>query len=120
MEGKTMHVIVKDIAKDRSRQEEKYYHAVVVRMVAEAMDIADQEAHELLKKMFLTVEEKTSTGFRFRRVLSTTDLSDKAYRNYWENIIRWAAQPTDDEGLGPSSGLGLSIPYPNEMDYDHF
>lgn len=125
--GKEMQVIVKPWTKDRSRQEEKFYHAVVVKMVAEAMEIERQEAHEMLKGMFLRTEEskivkrQTTTGekefkIRYERVMSTTELSDKAYREYWEQCIRWAALPTKD-GLGPDSGLELFIPYPNEVDY---
>ena len=86
-------------------------------MVAEAMDIADQEAHELLKKLFLTIEETSPHGFRYTRILSTTELSDKAYRDYWEKCVRWAAQPTLEDGLSVNSGLELSIPMPNEVDY---
>ncbi len=119
-EGKQVHVIVKDISKDRSRQEEKFYHAVVVRMVAEEMFITDQESHEFLKAMFLKVEEKTPGGYRYTRILSTTELSDKAYRRYWEDCIRWAALPTLEDGLGPKSGLSLYIPMPNEVDYDDY
>lgn len=116
-EGKEMHLVIRHIHKDRSRQEEKFYHAVVVRMVAGAMDISDQEAHELLKKLFLTSEEKSPKGFRYTRTLSTTELTDREYREYWEKCIRWAALPTKEDGLGPDSGLGLYIPYPNEVDY---
>ena len=117
-EGKDMELIVKHVVKDRSRQEEKFYHAVVVRMVAEAMDIADQEAHEFLKKLFLTVEEMSPTGFRYTRVMSTTELSDKAYREYWEKCIKWAALPPAEDGLSVESGIELYIPYPNEVDYE--
>ena len=115
-EGKAMHLIVKDVHKERSRQEEKYYHAVVVRMVAGAMDIPDQEAHALLKGLFLRVEEKGKYG-RYERTMSTTELSDRAYREYWEKCVKWAALPTEPEGLGPSSGLSLYIPAPNEVSY---
>ena len=118
LEGKEMHLILKRITKDRSRQEEKFYHAVVVRMVAEEMSIVDQEAHELLKKMFLVTEARTPSGLRYNRVLSTTELNDRAYRKFWEDCIRWAALPTKEEGLNPDSGLGLYIPYPNEVDYE--
>lgn len=116
--GREMELILKDRAKDRSRQEEKYYHAVVVRMVAEAMEIGRQEAHEFLKRLFLTIEDKTTSGIRYRRSMSTTELSDKAYRDYWERVILWAAQPTEDRGLDESSGLDLVIPYPNEVFYN--
>ena len=123
-EGKTLSVVVKNWTKDRSRQEEKFYHAVVVRLVAEAMSITDQEAHEFLKKMWLTVEEsfrrKDGTRVGYKRVMSTTELSDGAYRMYWEQCIRWAALPTKASGLGPDSGLELVIPYPKEVDYSNY
>lgn len=116
-EGKEMHLILKDIYKERSRPEEKFYHAVVVRMVAGAMDISDREAHELLKGLWLRVEEKGKYG-RYERVMSTTELTDKAYREYWEECIRWAALPTLPEGLSQKSGLELFIPTPNMVDYE--
>lgn len=120
LEGKEMHIILKDRTTDRSRQEEKYYHAVVVRMIAEEMCVTEQETHEFLKKMFLTVEEKSNNGYRYERVQSTTELTDKSYREYWKKCQRWAALPTGDEGLGPDSGLNLYIPDPNEVDYSTF
>lgn len=123
LEGKdNLQLILKRKVKSRSRQEEKFYHAVVVRMVASHMDITDQEAHEMLKKMFLRTEERTlmvnGKAVRYERTMSTTELGDKAYREYWENCIKWASLPTQEDGLGPNSGLGLYIPYPNEADWD--
>lgn len=118
-EGKEGTLVVRKPVKERSRQEEKFYHAVVVRMVAEAMEIMPQEAHEILKNMFLRVEETSPAGFRYYRSLSTTELSDASYREYWEKIIRWASLPTGEDGLGPDSGLEIYIPYPNEVDYEN-
>lgn len=120
LEGKDIEIIVKPKSKHRSRQEEKFYHAVVVRMVADAMELMDEEAHQFLKSLFLRQEECSVTGFRYERILSTTELEAKAYREYWEQCIRWAALPTDDEGLSQTSGLGLYIPYPNEVDYTFY
>lgn len=118
-EGKRKVIILKDEVKDLSRQEEKFYHAVPKIMIAEAMDVSDDEAHEFLKGMFLKIEERSTAGYRYTRILSTTELSDKAYRAYWEQCIKWAALPTLEDGLGPDSGLGLYIPYPNEVDYEN-
>jgi hypothetical protein len=124
-EGKdNLQLIIKRKVKGRSRQEEKFYHAVVVRMIAAHMDITDQEAHDFLKNLWLKkeVRQKLQDGrvVRYERTGSTTELGDKAYREYWQTCIKWAALPTKDEGLGPDSGLGLVIPYPNEVWYDEY
>ena len=116
--GREGDIILKDKVKDRSRAEEKYFHAVVVKSVAEAMDITPDDAKSFLKELFLKVEEKSAKGFRYTRVLSTTELSDKAYRKFWEDCVKWAALPTKDTGLAEDSGLGLYIPKPNEVDYE--
>jgi ribosomal protein S25 len=51
--GKKADLILKKQVKDRSRQEEKYFHGVVCQMIAEEMGIAPQEAKEFLKELFL-------------------------------------------------------------------
>lgn len=114
-------MIIKKKIKNRSRQEEKYYHAVPVKFVAEAMDITRDEAHEFLKAMFLKSEESVvlpdGSIVRYERIMSTTELSDARYREYWEEVIRWAALPTLEDGLHKGSGLELYIPYPNEVEW---
>lgn len=117
-----MELIVRPARKERSRQEEKYYHGVVCQKVAEAMGITRMEAHKFLASMFLRMEEKVvlpgGKTIRYWRVMSTTELNDKRYDEYiFQEIIPWAALATADEGLGPDSGLGLYIPLPNEVDY---
>ena len=103
------------------KQEEKFYHAVVVSMVSDAMGITRDNAHNFLKGLFLKIEERSKAGkYRYERILSTTELSDKAYREYWEKCIMWAAQPTGPDGLNQESGLDLYIPYPNEVDYKNW
>jgi len=115
---KELQVVVKPYSKSRSRQEEKFYHAVVVRLIAGEMELTDNEVHEFLKSLFLTTEERSTSGkFRYHRTLSTTELNDKAYREYWEQCIRWAALPTKPSGLSQDSGLSLYIPYPREVSY---
>lgn len=124
LEGKeNLQLTIKRRVKPRSRHVEKYYYAVPLRMIADAMNIADQEAHEFLKNLFLKVEESTVTKdgkvARYERVMSTTELGDKRYMEYvFQEVLPWAAKPTQDDGLGIDSGLGLYIPNPNECDYD--
>ena len=118
--GKTLDITIKPEMAHRSRQEEKFYHAVVVRLIAEAMSIGDQEAHEFLKGLFLKTEERTPGGHRFERVLSTTELTDTAYREYWQKCQRWAGLATNPAGLSEDSGLELFIPDPNSVDYESY
>lgn len=122
-EGKeNLQLVIKRKVKTRSRQEEKFYHAVPVKFVAEAMDITREEAHEFLKNMLLRTEERMVTEdgkvVRYERTMSTTELGDQAYREYWGDVIKWASLPTDDGGLSRTSGLGIYIPEPNEVDWD--
>ena len=118
--GKEMDIILKNRVKDRSRQEEKYYWAVVVRCVADEMGIGREEAHRLMSELFLKIEEKTESGIRYTRVMSTTELGDKRYDEYiFKECVPWAARPTEDGGLSEGSGLGLYLPLPNEVDYEN-
>lgn len=125
--AKEVDVIVKDPVSDRSRQEEKYYHAVVCARVGEALSITRREAHEFLARMFLTVEEKTELPdkrtLRYTRVMSTTELGDKRYDHYvFKECVPWASLPTPEEGeeLDHEHGLGIYIPLPNEVDYEQY
>lgn len=121
-----MQMVVRPFVKHRSRQEEKYYHAVVVQSVADAMDCDPAYAHDFLRGLFLTVEESTiresdKKKIRYTRVRSTTELSDKEYHSYiFEKCVPWAGRPTEDYGLDQESGLGLYIPTPNEVDWSQY
>jgi len=121
MEGKEVILSIRELQKERSRQEEKYYHGVVVEMIADTMSIQHDEAHDFLRSLFLKTEEscilQDGTVLRYERIRSTTELDDKEYREYWNKCVNWAALPTED-GLNINSGLGLIIPLPHEVDYD--
>lgn len=123
-EGKIMSLVLKPYTKRRSRQEEKYYHAVVVRMIADEMGETDDNTHNLLRGLFLEREKsavlENGEVIRYTRILSTTELNDKQYREYWKQCVDWAAQPTKDTGLAQDSGIKLYIPLPNETDYDDY
>lgn len=120
---KEMGVTIKPYRKNRSRQQEKYYHAVPKVMVAEEMGIAPEEAHDFLCKLFLTVEESKEINgklVRYERVKSTTELDTIQYNEFCKNIRQWASLPTQDHGLDRDSGLELYIPEPNEADYENY
>ncbi len=117
-------LVIKPESKSRSRQEEKYYHAVVCKMIGEAMSITAHEAHQFLSKMFLTIVERKTMAdgriVRYERTRSTTELDNKQYDSYiFDDCVRWAAKPTLEDGLGVDSGIELYIPLPNEVEYDY-
>jgi len=116
-------VVVKKKSKYRSRKEEKYYHAVVCKYVAEALSITRDEAHKMLKRLHARTMEKSELpngkSVRYKRVMSTTEMNENEYHEYvFERCIPWAALPTKDEGLGADSGLELYIPLPDEVDVE--
>ena len=120
-EKENMSIILKPYRKQRSRQEEKYYHAVTKMMIAEALGMYPEEAHTFLCNLLLTIEEsKVINGktVRFKRTRSTTELDNVEYQDFWKRANQWASLPTQDGGLDIDSGLGLYIPDPNEADWE--
>lgn len=112
LEGRdNLQLIVKRKVKPRSRQIEKYYHAVPIRMIAAEMGITDEEAHDMCKNMFLreekSYERKDGVMVRYTRTGSTTELGDKRYYEYvFDEVVPWASRE-----------LNLYIPHPNEADW---
>ena len=87
----------------RSNQQNRYYHSVVVRMIADEVGYtSDDECHEDLKRKFnpkvSQIDGETYGG-------STKELDTKSFEDYLEMIRAWA-----------SFFLCLSIPTPNEVD----
>lgn len=103
-EGKRVRVKVELFRNRRSSEQNKYYHAVVVPMVGEAMGEADNETvHEILKAKF-NYEILVIGAEELLKPLSTAKLDTKAFSEYIEKIRTWAA-----------SFLGLYIPDPGEV-----
>jgi hypothetical protein len=91
-EGQRIEVILRARNVSRSDQQNKYYHGVVVSMIADHLGYEKEEMHELLKKQF--------------KVESTARLKTAEFKEYVDDIVRWAA-----------SDLGIPIPDPHEIDY---
>lgn len=95
--------------KTRSLQQNKYYHSVVVPMVFDGLRDAGftirhtDDAHEVLKNLFLKVREEKG-GIAIERVRSTTELSTTEFNEYIQFIQVWAIDY-----------LNISIPLPNEQ-----
>lgn len=77
---------------ERSDQQNSYYWAIVVGMLADHIGNEKEEMHEILKQKF--------------KIKSTATLKTKEFEEYIANIVRFAA-----------SELHFVIPSPNEVDY---
>lgn len=97
---------------NRSIQQNRYYHGVVVPIVKDGLrDVGfseirtSEDAHEVLKYLFLKkriVNEET--GEVIEKLGSTAKLSTIEFNEYVDEIIRWSAEY-----------LGIQIPLPNEQ-----
>lgn len=84
--------------KNRSIQQNKYYHGVVCKLVAGYTGYTPDESHQEMAKLFLSYEKN---GKRF--VKSTTKLKTVEFEEYMESCRRFAAME-----------LQIYIPLPNE------
>tara|TARA_Y100001973_G_scaffold91274_1_gene139743 strand:+ start:500 stop:904 length:405 start_codon:yes stop_codon:yes gene_type:complete len=105
-EGKNVYITIREQKNRRSLNLNSYYWAVVVRLVSNETGYDKEEAHEILKSMFLRTRYQIK-GIWVDGMKSTTKLSNQEMTEYIEEIKRFA-----------SSSLGLYIPDPNEVEYE--
>jgi len=110
LNGKNVEVTVAEKGKRRTIQSNKYYWAVVVKMICDenGSDFNNEQErnliHEILKQMFAPKKE-----IKWRNEIkivpcSTTELLTTEFSEYIESIKRWA-----------SMELNLVIPDPEEI-----
>jgi hypothetical protein len=105
-EGKNVYITIREQKNRRSLNLNSYYWAVVVKLVSNETGYDKEEAHEILKSMFLRTRYQIK-GIWVDGMKSTTKLSNQEMTEYIEEIKRFA-----------SSSLGLYIPDPNEVEYE--
>ena len=105
-EGKNVYITIREQKNRRSLNLNSYYWAVVVRLVSNETGYDKEEAHEILKSMFLRTKYQIK-GIWVDGMKSTTKLSNQEMNDYIEEVKRFA-----------SSSLGLYIPDPNEVEYE--
>jgi azurin len=84
----------------RSGAQNRFYHAVVVRTLADYTGYTTDEMHEALKAKFLAEDDMV---LGLTRITSTTKLSTAQMTDYIERVRLWA-----------HCELGCYIPAPNE------
>jgi len=93
-------LIVRKWKKRRTNNQNSYYWGVVIPILCESLGYSDEEMHEALKWKFLRNKERE----KLPTVKSTASLSTIEFKNYIEEIVRWASQD------------GIIIPDPNQVD----
>ena len=88
--GKRVALYVRQPSDLRSLSQNRYYHGIVVRLLADQFALSDRETHELVKKEF--------------GVKSTAVLGSAEFELLMERVRAWAL--TDH---------GVTIPLPNEV-----
>lgn len=98
-------VIVRPWRVQRSDRQNRYYHGVVLKLIADECGHTADEIHEVLKGSFL-VEFITLKGKEVISFKSTANLSTAEFEEYLSQVRAWA-----------STELKIYIPLPNEIDY---
>lgn len=106
LEGREVELTIRKPDQQRTLAENRYYWGVIVSMLAEEIGIVPDDAHELLKGMFLKAGVEVE-GRRYEIVRSTASLSVSEFEKYCEQCRTWAA-----------SELGCVIPLPGEIILD--
>ena len=96
---------IEKYSKKRSNTQNRYYHGVVLKYLAEATGFSPGEMHEVLKAKFLPYERANRvTGEMQTFGHSTTELNTAEYEEFLENVRVWAINYLD-----------CLIPLPNEV-----
>jgi len=96
-------VQVKQGTGTRSDQQNRYYHGVVVRIIANECGYDTETVHTYLRNMFLLVKKESFCGHEIAISRSTTGLTTAEFEDYTKQIREWASEK-----------LGINIPLPNE------
>ena len=100
-EGQHLELVLRARKVQRSTKQQAYYRGVVCDMIAEHCGISNENAHDELRRLFLTVPSESPIP----KVRSTTELSVQEFQDYLAQCLHWAA-----------SFLGLVIPDPGQAE----
>lgn len=105
LNGKRVELTVEKLKHPRTNSQNRYYHGVVVKLIAEHTDHDPEQVHEALKqlhspKWYLFPDKDVAKAIP----TSTTRLDTVAFVEYTEKCRMWA-----------NEFLGLNIPLPGEV-----
>lgn len=90
--GKKVTVTLSREKRIRSHAANRYYWSMLVPIFSELTGYEKDEAHELLKSMFLKREVVLPGGETVEMIGSTAKLDVKEFGEYCDRIIRWMAE----------------------------
>ncbi len=106
--NKDVVVVIQPEKQRRSLKQNSYYHAVVVKLIADKLGYSEKETNEILKSLFLTVEYEVKLSSKktitIKTSKSTKELSTAGMEDFLSRVRQWASEEID-----------LFIPLPNEV-----
>jgi hypothetical protein len=104
LEGKRVELSLKKYRENRSDNQNRYYWAVVVELLANHCGYAPEEMHEALKIKFLSSQPRDEHGLV--KIGSTARLNTDEFIQYTNKIVIWAA-----------TELQVFIPDPSQVEF---
>lgn len=101
LRGKRIVIGLEKESKRRSLPQNKYYHGVVVKILADEFGYTKEECHDILKRDFLRIPGENGKP---DKIGSTRDLDTIGFEEYLEKIRFWAIIE-----------YNITIPLPNEV-----
>ena len=102
LEGQRVEVTIRRERSQRSIAQNNYWWAAVVPLFSEWSGYEKDEAHEVLKALFLTTEKTLPDGETVKVVGSTAKLKTAEFADLVERVARWLA------------GHGVYLPPPGQ------
>jgi hypothetical protein len=104
LEGQEIEVTITRRGKANTRAEQRYFHAVIVRSIAEEIGESEERAFEILQAQFFTYED--TKGRKYVRSTALGEWTTVEWESKISEIRAWALD-----------FLNLNIPLPNQCDY---
>jgi len=117
LEGREVDIVVGKPKRRRSSPENRYFHGVVIKILADAFGYTPEEMKDIVRTLFFSVDKtctfthpktKKSVTREIRVVKSTAEWDTVEFEDRMERIRQWA------------DTFDIHIPLPNEVNWDDF
>ena len=105
LDGNRLEIVVRPYKPKRSNPQNRYYHGVIIPILADHFGYTHDEMHEAIKGEFLRKKDDDKP----LTVGSTAKLNTEQFNQLTEKIKMWAAME-----------YGVFIPDPHEVEYESY